>query len=296
MQPGETLAVIGPSGAGKTSLLRTVAGLETPSSGELLHGGENLLRLPAERRGMAMVFQDDALFEHLSVRANLAFGMRRRSESRIREAARALEIEGLLGERPSRLSGGQRQRAALARAVLSDPRALLLDEPLVHLDPQLRERVRATFAAALHAWNGPVVFVTHDHREALALGGRIAIMIAGRIVQCDTPQIVYEKPASLDAARFFGSPAMNLLDDPMHILGIRAEHVRIDPSAPLRGVVLSAELAGADTYVRASTRRGAIVARVRTGTELPAAGEETGFAFDERDALRYDRSTGLLRQ
>ncbi|MFN2449503.1 MAG: ABC transporter ATP-binding protein [Candidatus Baltobacteraceae bacterium] len=294
--PRQTLVVLGPSGAGKTSLLRLLAGLEPPDCGTLRFDGADLSNVPAERRRIAMVFQQDALLPHLSIEQNLRFAMRSVKPQRVREIAAALEIGHRLHERPARLSGGERQRASLARAVLSEPRVLLLDEPLAHLDPQLRRRVASAFAAFVHEWGGPVIFVTHDHEEALALGDRIAILIAGRIVQCDVPQNVYDRPATLEAARFFGTPAMNLLDEGMHIIGIRAEHVRIDRAAPLRGTVLETQPAGADTFVRAATAQGEIVARVRRPADLPGRGDETGFAFDRRAALRFDKTTGLLLQ
>ena len=293
VRAGETLAVLGPSGAGKTSLLRSICGLESIDSGDVRLDGRSVTQLQPQDRRIALVFQDDTLFPHLTLEKNMTFGMRPADSDRVRDLARALEIEDVLRERPGRVSGGERRRAALARALLSDPAALLLDEPLAHLDPQLRIRVREAFARVMRAWGGPAVFVTHDHEEALAAGDRVAILIEGRLVQCGAPRDVYDRPATLQAARFLGMPWMNVLDGPM-ITAIRSEFIRIDPRAELRGTVLSTEHWGADSFVRAATPRGELLARVRSTQPLPQPGDETGFLLDEQHVLRYDRITGQL--
>src|SRR5579864_5367576 len=187
---GETLVVLGPSGAGKTSLLRLLAGLESVDSGRIVLDGKDVTRVPAERRAVALVSQDDSLFPHLTVYENLAFAMRLQKAGRdaidraVREYAQVLDIERHLHVVPSRVSGGERQRIALARALLAKPRALLLDEPFAHLDPQLRVHVRRQFREARRRFPGPVIHVTHDHAEAMAIADRLSVMIAGRIVQC----------------------------------------------------------------------------------------------------------------
>lgn len=293
MRAGETLAVLGPSGAGKTSLLRSICGLEAIDSGDVRVDGRSVAKLPPQHRRIALVFQDDTLFPHLTLERNMTFGMRAADTVRLKALAIALEIEPLLHRRPAQVSGGERRRAALARALLSDPAALLLDEPLAHLDPQLRIRVREAFARVTREWGGPVVLVTHDHEEALAAGDRVAIVIDGRFVQCGAPREVYDRPATLEAARFLGMPWMNVLDGPM-ITAIRSEFVRIDPQAALRGTVLSTEHWGADSFVRAATPRGELLARVRSSETVPQVGETTGFSFDEQHVLQYDRATGQL--
>lgn len=293
VRAGETLAVLGPSGAGKTSLLRCICGLEAIDSGDVRIDGRSVARSGPQNRRIALVFQEDTLFPHLTLERNMTFGMRGADRSRVLDLAKALEIEPLLHRRPAQVSGGERRRAALARALLSDPAALLLDEPLAHLDPQLRIRVREAFARVMRDWGGPVVFVTHDHEEALAAGDRVAILIDGRLVQCGAPRDVYDRPATLQAARFLGMPWMNVLDGPM-ITAVRSEFVRIDPRAALRGTVLTTEHWGADSFVRAATPRGELLARVRSSEHLPGTGDETGFTFDEQHVLHYDSTTGNL--
>lgn len=266
----------------------------------MLLDGADLTALAPARRRVALVFQEDALFPQMTIYENLAFPLRVRRtprasiDKRVREVASALAIETHLRERPARLSGGERQRAALARAVLSDPRILLLDEPLAHLDPQLRAHVREEFTRFRSSFPGAAIHVTHDHVEALTIADRLAIMIDGRIVQHGTPQEVYDSPNDVQVARFLGSPPMNVIDGDMHLLGIRPEHVDLDANAALRGRVVSIESTGADRFVHASTPRGEIVLRLSVNRPQPAAGEEVGISFDEQRVRRFDRSTGKL--
>lgn len=292
--------ILGPSGAGKTTLLRVIAGLEHADSGTMLLDGADLTALAPSRRRVALVFQEDALFPQMTIYENLAFPLRVRRtpreaiDKRVREVASALAIETHLRERPARLSGGERQRAALARAVLSDPRLLLLDEPLAHLDPQLRSRVREEFALFRTSFPGAAIHVTHDHIEALAIADRLAIMIDGRIAQYGEPQDVYDSPVDVQVARFFGSPPMNVINGDMHLLGIRPENIDVDANAALRARVISVESTGADRFVHAVTPRGEIVLRLSASRTQPAVGEEIGIGFDRTRVCRFDRSTGKL--
>lgn len=293
----ETLVVIGPSGAGKTTLLRVLAGLLRPDGGTLEIDGRDIARIPVQRRGVGLVFSNDALFPHMTVFENLAFAMRLRRRrahdiaSRIDDIAGALEIRAHLRKRPSALSGGERQRAAIARVVLSDPRVLLLDEPFAHLDPRLRGALRSRFAQFRLQFPGAILHVTHDHVEALTLGDRVAIMMDGRIVQCGAPQHVYDYPVDVRVASFFGSPPMNLLDG--GTLGIRPEHVRLDANGPLRGRIVTSESTGADRYVGVATQRGRLLARIPVAQAV-AMNEEIGVIVPDAFVRRFDSHSGAL--
>jgi multiple sugar transport system ATP-binding protein len=215
---GELLVLVGPSGCGKSTILRLIAGLESPTSGRILIDGRDMTGVPPNARDLAMVFQSYALYPHKTVAENLAFGLRMRGaesaaiEGRVRAAARALQIEALLDLRPDQLSGGQRQRVALGRAIVREPRAFLLDEPLSNLDPQLRVDTRAELAQLHRRLGATMIHVTHDQEEAMTLGGRIAVLRDGAVEQIGAPLEVYQQPANLFVATFVGSPRMNLLD------------------------------------------------------------------------------------
>jgi len=215
VRDGELLVLVGPSGCGKTTLLRTVAGLEAPTEGEVLLDGRRVTDLPARRRDVGLVFQDFALFPHLDVRENLSFNLRMqgydRVDERVAEVADLLEIDSLLDRSVEALSGGQKGRVALGRAIVTEPTAFLLDEPLANLDAGLRERMRTEIARLQADLGVTTVHVTHDQGEALSMGDRVAVMNDGRIEQVGTPEEIYREPASLFVARFVGSPSMNLL-------------------------------------------------------------------------------------
>jgi ABC-type sugar transport system ATPase subunit len=212
---GELLVLVGPSGSGKSTVLRLIAGLEHPTSGRVLIDGDDVTGVPPQRRDLAMVFQNYALYPHKSVRDNLAFGLRLRRlnrdriEARVQETAAALGIEGLLDRRPSELSGGQRQRVALGRAIVRKPKAFLLDEPLSNLDPLRRVETRAELALLHRRLDATMVYVTHDQEEALTVGNRIAVMRDGAIEQVGEPMALYRRPANTFVAGFIGSPRMN---------------------------------------------------------------------------------------
>jgi multiple sugar transport system ATP-binding protein len=215
---GEFMVLVGPSGCGKTTLLRCIAGLEEVSDGTILIGDRDVTDVDPKDRDIAMVFQNYALYPHMTVRKNLAFGLKVRRTpraeigSRIREAAHLLGLDELMDRRPLALSGGQRQRVAMGRAIARRPRVYLMDEPLSNLDAKLRVRVRADLAR-LHSQLGvTTVYVTHDQVEAMTLGQRAAVMNAGKIQQVDTPQGLYWSPVNLFVAAFIGSPSMNLVE------------------------------------------------------------------------------------
>src|SRR6201991_996509 len=215
---GELFVMLGPSGCGKTTTLRITAGLEDETSGTVTIGDEVVSGLRPSQRDIAMVFQFYALYPHLSVRENMAFPLRaaKRPESevneRVLEAAKMLQLEPFLTRKPSKLSGGEQQRVALGRAMVRHPKAFLMDEPLTNLDAELRADMRAELKHVQQRLNSTMIYVTHDQTEAMALGHRIAIMTKGRLEQLGAPLEVYERPATLFAARFIGSPPMNLIE------------------------------------------------------------------------------------
>ncbi len=215
---GEFMVLVGPSGCGKSTLLRLIAGLEDVTAGELSIGGRDVTDLAPRERDIAMVFQNYALYPHMTVRQNLGYGLKVRKSAkadireRVDRVARLLRLEELLDRRPAALSGGQRQRVAMGRAIVREPMAFLMDEPLSNLDAKLRVSMRAELAS-LHARLGATtVYVTHDQVEAMTLGQRVAVMRDGRILQVDTPQTLYRDPVNLYVAAFIGSPAMNLVE------------------------------------------------------------------------------------
>jgi multiple sugar transport system ATP-binding protein len=214
---GEFLVLVGPSGSGKTTVLRMTAGLEELSDGEISIGGNVVNGVHPMDRDIAMVFQNYALYPHMTVADNMGFGLklRRQPKREIRErVARTAEVLGLtdlLKRKPAQLSGGQRQRVAMGRAIVREPAAFLMDEPLSNLDAKLRVQMRAAIQKLQHRLGTTTLYVTHDQVEAMTMGDRVAVMRDGRVVQVDTPQALYEKPADLFVAGFIGSPAMNLL-------------------------------------------------------------------------------------
>ncbi|WP_130617094.1 ABC transporter ATP-binding protein [Dyella amyloliquefaciens] len=214
---GELLVLVGPSGCGKTTLLRMIAGLESISSGALSIGGRVVNEVSPKDRDIAMVFQNYALYPHMTVAQNMAFGLSLRGkpkaeiDARVRDAAKLLELEHRLDALPAALSGGQRQRVALGRALVREPKVFLLDEPLSNLDAKLRLSMRVEIARLHRRLGTTMIYVTHDQVEAMTLGQRIVVLNGGKIQQIDTPMRLYEKPANLFVAGFLGSPAMNLL-------------------------------------------------------------------------------------
>jgi multiple sugar transport system ATP-binding protein len=215
---GEFIALVGPSGCGKSTLLRAIAGLEDVTSGEISIGGRDVTDLAPRHRDIAMVFQSYALYPHMSVRQNLGYGLKVRRmpkaeiRKRVDEIAVLLGLDELLERKPAHLSGGQRQRVAMGRAIVRQPQAFLMDEPLSNLDAKLRVGMRASLAQLHQQLGVTTVYVTHDQVEAMTLGQRVAVMKDGHILQVDTPQSLYDRPLDLFVAGFIGSPAMNLVE------------------------------------------------------------------------------------
>jgi multiple sugar transport system ATP-binding protein len=302
---GEFLVLVGPSGCGKSTLLRMIAGLEEVTTGTISIGDREVTDLPPRARDIAMVFQNYALYPHMTVRQNLGYGLKVRKTpkkeiaDRVTRAAQLLGLDELLNRRPAALSGGQRQRVAMGRAIVREPKAFLMDEPLSNLDAKLRVSMRAQLAGLHSRLETTTIYVTHDQIEAMTLGQRVAVMREGRIQQVDTPQELYARPANLFVAAFIGSPAMNLVEADCEdgrlrfggyaiplpatqtpprgrvIAGIRPEAFEdgafADPSLPrIDAKVQVVEELGADTHVLFSVA----AARVEVSEVREAAGDE----------------------
>src|SRR3712207_2720708 len=215
---GEFMILVGPSGCGKSTALRMIAGLEDVTEGELRIGGDVVNDKAPKDRDIAMVFQNYALYPHMSVRENMGFALKLAGvdsaeiDRKVTEAARVLDLEQHLDRKPANLSGGQRQRVAMGRAIVRDPSAFLMDEPLSNLDAKLRVQTRAEVARLQDRLGTTTIYVTHDQTEAMTLGDRVAVMRAGVLQQVDTPKVLYDDPANLFVAGFIGSPSMNFVD------------------------------------------------------------------------------------
>jgi multiple sugar transport system ATP-binding protein len=241
IQDGELMVLVGPSGSGKTTALRMLAGLEDVDDGSIWIGDREVTYVAPKDRDVAMVFQNYALYPYLDVAANIAFPLKMARVSkaerteRVRRVAEMLELEDYLERKPSQLSGGQRQRVAMGRAVVREPKAFLMDEPLSNLDAKLRVQMRADIAALQKRLGVTTVYVTHDQVEAMTMGHRIAVLRDGKLQQCDEPRAVYARPANLFVAGFIGSPAMNLIEAEVHDGACQLDDVRIEPPAAVSG-------------------------------------------------------------
>jgi ABC-type sugar transport system ATPase subunit len=275
VESGECLVLLGPSGCGKTTLLRLLAGLETIDSGEIWIGDRRVDQLEPARRDVAMVFQNYALYPHLSVFDNIAFPLRTRrvaandTGARVREAAARVGLQDLLARRPAQLSGGQQQRVALARAIVRNPTVYLMDEPLSNLDAQLRLETRTELKRLHRELGTTMIYVTHDQGEAMTLGSRIAVMQRGAIVQIGRPLDLYRQPVNTFVGTFLGSPPMNLIEESRNgatvTIGVRAEDIAVT-SSPAAGSddarVAVVEPMGSETIVTLEYRGQRLVARV----------------------------------
>ncbi|MFD1747514.1 sn-glycerol-3-phosphate import ATP-binding protein UgpC [Rhizobium helianthi] len=313
---GELLVLVGPSGCGKSTLLRMIAGLESISSGEISIGGRVVNTLEPSERDIAMVFQNYALYPHMTVRQNLAYGLKNRNtpaaviDERIKKAAATLEIEQYLERKPRQLSGGQRQRVAMGRAIVREPSAFLFDEPLSNLDAKLRVQMRVEIKRLQRALGTTSVYVTHDQMEAMTLADRLVVLNGGKIEQVGTPIELYERPATTFVATFIGSPSMNLFDvsrggfqlKPDAIagapatVGVRPEDLKLlEPGSNDRAftanvTVGAVELVGAESYVYGSLASGAdIVFRV-SGRSRIATGDNLTVGADAADLHAFEAS------
>ena len=302
---GHMMVVVGPSGSGKTTLLRCIAGLEDVDSGTIHVGGVDVTKARPGDRDVAMVFQDYALYPHLSVRDNIAFGLKARHmgrdeiDSAVDSAVAAVGLYIDLGRRPDRLSGGERQRVALARALVRRPAAFLLDEPLSNLDAELRAQTRVEIKTLQRETRVTSIYVTHDQVEAMTLGDLVAVLHDGRIQQVGTPVTLYDAPANSFVARFFGNPGMNVFPGALcgrpgdSLLGIRPEKIRLGApeDARLRATVTVVEPIGADAIVHAAVDNHVLLVR-RDRHGVPAVGELVGLAFEDRDVHEFDPGDG----
>ena len=300
IEEGCFFAMLGPSGSGKTTCLRLISGFERPSAGHVRIFGENSETIPPNRRPVNTVFQDYALFPHLTVRENVAYGPRMAGvDKRTRDAAAEemlslVKLSGYGDRKPGQLSGGQRQRVALARALVNRPRVLLLDEPLGALDLKLREAMQEELKALQQTLGITFIFVTHDQGEALSMADRVAVFNDGRIVQEGTPQDIYERPRTRFVADFVGSANVLSPDlsqragGPAGWVSLRAEAVQLsDPaSARLTGTVRSLRYLGAVNRVAVTIPEGEITANLPAGQPLPAIGETVGLTWAS-DALHH---------
>src|SRR5258705_786466 len=249
---GEFLVFLGPSGSGKTTLLRMIAGLETPTSGEILIGGQVVNDLSPRDRRIAMVFQTYALYPHLSVYKNIAFPLKAQNvkkelhKEKVEWAASLLGIGALLDRKPRELSGGERQRVALARAIVREPSVFLLDEPLSNLDAKLRASARSDLEQFHRRVGTTTIYVTHDQVEAMAMGDRVVVLHKGVVRQIGTPKQVYDDPADTFVATFLGSPPMNLLEKGHAIIGFRPQHLVPAAQAPSAAIKLTLKISNVE--------------------------------------------------
>jgi ABC-type Fe3+/spermidine/putrescine transport system ATPase subunit len=287
---GAFFSVLGPSGCGKTTTLRMIAGFETPDQGEILLNGSRIDALPPYRRNVNTVFQNYALFPHLTVRGNVEFGLRRMGRAGIEEKVRTVLEQVRLGDKasrmPAQLSGGERQRVALARALALEPDVLLLDEPLSALDPQLRKQVRAELKDLQRRIGVTFLFITHDQEEALSMSDRIAVMNRGMVEQVGTPEEVYRRPKTRFVASFLG--AMNWIGG----VGVRPEALTISREANpqgRRGVVVGSVFLGSAVHVEARLDSGEIcTAQVAHDAATLRAGEAVSIGWSAADELRFE--------
>ena len=299
----EFIVVVGPSGCGKSTLLRMVAGLEEVTGGDICIGGKVVNNLEPSERDIAMVFQNYALYPHMSVFDNMAYGLKIKKvplaeiKQRVDKAAGILELGKFLNRKPRELSGGQRQRVAMGRAIVRQPQVFLFDEPLSNLDAKLRVQTRLEIQKLHRELGITSLFVTHDQVEAMTLAQRMMVMNAGRMEQFGTPEEVYHRPATTFVASFIGSPPMNLLKNATgakagHILGIRPEHLDLGPGG-WQVVVESIEMLGAERLLYCRLGDEPLVVRTEESTIPPALGQTIGLMPRADRVHQFDTATGM---
>ncbi len=306
---GEFIVIVGPSGCGKSTLLRMVAGLETVTGGEVRIGDRRVNDVEPMDRDIAMVFQNYALYPHMSVFDNMAYGLKIAGrpkpeiEERVRTAARMLQLEDYLDRRPRALSGGQRQRVAMGRAIVRKPAVFLFDEPLSNLDAKLRVEMRLEIKALQRELGVTALYVTHDQVEAMTLADRMIVMNAGRVDQIGAPLEVYGDPATEFVAAFIGSPPTNFLPGrtigvSAARIGVRPEHARLaaDGAGRLAGDLLYCEALGAETLAHVRLADGALfTVRLEGGAPVPREGARVGLAWDPAREIAFDAQGRRIR-
>ncbi len=320
VKDGEFVVFVGPSGCGKSTLLRIIAGLEDITGGDLMIDGDIVNTKSPRDRGIAMVFQSYALYPHMTVYKNMAFGLKLANhdksaiDQRVREAARILQLDKLLDRRPSELSGGQRQRVAIGRAIVRQPKVFLFDEPLSNLDAALRVQTRIEIAKLHQELKSTIVYVTHDQVEAMTMADRMIVMNAGRVEQIGPPLEVYDTPPTLFAAQFIVSPSMNVFETTVQnntisigditvpvnteakgkvTTGMRPEHVIVDDSGPLSITVQMGEPLGANTLLhgRLDGTSNAFTISL-PGVHYAVAGQVIRFSVDPKYMHFFDMESG----
>ncbi|WP_300011258.1 ABC transporter ATP-binding protein [uncultured Roseobacter sp.] len=325
IEDGEFFMLLGPSGCGKTTTLRMIAGLELPTSGEIYLDGEEISQKPPSQRDIAFVFQMFALYPHMNVYKNLSYplvsqGMARRDvKAKVEDVATILGIQNILKKPVGGLSGGDRQRVALGRAIVRDPKAFMMDEPLGALDAEFREHMAEELRALHDRMGATTVYVTHDQLEAMQMGDKIVVMNNAVVEQFGTPQEIYDKPATMFVADFIGSPSMNFLpfdgsvaegaqtvDLQGHsmtvprqmqgasgklVFGVRPEHVTLSDTGAYRGEVLATEYLGTTQIITLDTPNGALKARAPAG-QVATVGEKIGLGFKGEAVTLFDENSG----
>ncbi|MAT12365.1 MAG: ABC transporter ATP-binding protein [Rhodopirellula sp.] len=306
VQDGELLVLVGPSGCGKSTTLRLIAGLESLQAGTIAIDGTDITATAPKHRDIAMVFQNYALYPHMTVRQNLGFGLKMKKmssdeiELRVKETAEALDIESLLDRKPGQLSGGQKQRVAVGRAMIRKPAVFLFDEPLSNLDAKLRVTLRNELTRLHHRLAATILYVTHDQIEALTLGDRIAVMKDGQIQQLGTPQQVYNEPANTFVASFIGNPPMNLvppsifqLETDASLVGIRPEHLIISDQKPgsITGTISARQNTGADSFLTGEFKECEITVRASADSVLNVG--DTIELIPNPENLHFFNQTGV---
>lgn len=303
VKSGEFVVFVGPSGCGKSTLLRLIAGLEEITSGNLEIDGQDMTDALPSHRGVAMVFQSYALYPHMTVYQNMAFGLKLEKTSkeeldkRVRDAARILQIDGLFERLPKQLSGGQRQRVAIGRAIVRDPKLFLFDEPLSNLDAALRTQTRIEIAQLHESLPGTtMIYVTHDQVEAMTLADRIVVLNGGRVEQVGTPLELYNAPANQFVAGFIGSPKMNFIAGPIAkqqkcaSLGIRPEHISVvEGEAEMSGIVRFVEQLGADTFVHVEVENAGVIQARNSGQIATSIGDKVSLKVEPGSLHKFDK-------